>query len=131
MPIIGWFIGSKVEPFVKSFDHWIAFILLLYIGINMIKESYSNEEGRFKTDPSKGKNMVMLSIGTSIDALVVGFSFAMLRIDIWYPSAIIGVTTASLSIIGILIGEILGEKFGKLMERIGGLIISESELRYY
>ena len=97
----------------------------------MIKESYSNEEGRFKTDPSKGKNMVMLSIGTSIDALVVGFSFAMLRIDIWYPSAIIGVTTASLSIIGILIGEILGEKFGKLMERIGGLIISESELRYY
>ena len=88
----------------------------------MIKESFSVDE-ETKSDPSKGKNMVMLSIATSIDALVVGFSFAMLRIDIWYPSAIIGIITAILSIIGLYIGKFIGQKFGNLMERIGGLII--------
>lgn len=123
MPIMGWLMGLKVEPLVKSVDHWIAFILLLFVGLKMIKESFANNEEQ-ENDPSKGKNMVMLAVSTSIDALVIGFSFAMLRIDIWYPSAIIGLITATMSIIGIYIGKFLGEKFGNAMERIGGLVIT-------
>lgn len=122
MPVIGWFMGVKIAPFVQSIDHWIAFALLLFVGLKMIKESYSDGEA-VENDPSKGKNLVMLSIATSIDALVVGFSFAMLRIEIWYPSTIIGIITAIVSIVGIYIGKILGTKIGPKMEFAGGAVI--------
>ncbi len=122
MPVIGWFIGFQLEPLVKHIDHWIAFILLSYVGFNMIKNAFKKSD-EIKGDPSKGIYLVILSIATSIDALVVGFSFAMLRVDIWYPSAIIGLVTASLSISGIYLGNILGIRFGKKMELVGGIIL--------
>ena len=123
MPVIGWFIGSKVQPLVKNIDHWIALCLLLYVGIKMIQETFSKSKKDFKSDPSKGKIMIMLATATSIDALVVGFSFAMMRIDIWYPGAIIGVIKAIMSIIGLNAGKFLGTRYGNLMAIIGGLII--------
>lgn len=122
MPVVGWFAGLSLEPYVRKIDHWIAFFLLSYVAIKMMKESFSDEEGE-KYDPSKGKRMVMLSIATSIDALVIGFSLAILNIDIWYPGFIIGVITASLSIFGIYFGKMLGIKFGKKMELLGGAVL--------
>jgi manganese efflux pump family protein len=122
MPVIGWYIGFKIEPFVKSFDYWIAFSLLTYIGVKMILDSYK-PVGEFRKDPSKGKHMVLLSVATSIDALVVGFSLAILMISVWYPAFIIGLVTALLSITGIYLGKVIGSKIGKKMEIVGGLII--------
>ena len=122
MPVIGWYLGFKLEPLIKSLDDWIAFSLLLYIGVKMILDSYK-PLGEFRNDPSKGKEMVLLSIATSIDALVVGFSLAILMISVWYPAFIIGLITALLSITGIYLGKVIGSKVGKKMEIIGGLII--------
>jgi manganese efflux pump family protein len=123
MPVLGWFLGIKIEPFIENIDHWIAFALLFFVGFKMIKESFRESETEECCDPSKGKNMVLLSIATSIDALVVGFSFSMLRIDIWYPGTIIGVITAIVSIIGIYAGKLLGTKIGPKMELLGGMVI--------
>lgn len=122
MPIGGWFMGIYIAPFVSAFDHWIAFLLLAYVGIKMIKEAFGSEE-EIINDPSKGKTMVALSIATSIDAFVVGFSLAMIGVGIWYPSSIIGIITALLSISGIYMGKTLGAKFGKKMEFAGGVVI--------
>ena len=122
MPVLGWYVGFKIEPLVKSVDDWIAFFLLSYIGVKMIWDSYKPVD-EFRRDPSKGKEMVLLSVATSIDALVVGFSLAILMINVWYPAFIIGIVTALLSITGIYLGKVIGSKIGKKMEIMGGLII--------
>jgi putative Mn2+ efflux pump MntP len=122
MPVIGWYSGIVIEPFVSKIDHWIAFILLSYVGAKMIWESYK-AEAHSRKDPSKGKELVLLSVATSIDALVVGFSLAILRISIWYPGIIIGIVTAVFSILGIYLGKVIGDKMGRKMEFIGGLVI--------
>jgi putative Mn2+ efflux pump MntP len=123
MPIIGWTIGNQVNALFKLFDHWVAFALLLFIGGKIIYESFGSEKDEQKLNPSKGWTLVVLSIATSIDALVVGFSLALIRVDIWYPSLIIGLTAAALSLIGIYSGMRLGVQFGKRMELLGGIII--------
>jgi manganese efflux pump family protein len=123
MPIIGWTIGNRVDNLIKLVDHWIAFFLLLFVGGKMIYESFNTEKKEQKSNPTKGWTLVMLSVATSIDALVVGFSLALMRMDIWYPSLIIGFTTGILSLIGIYFGVKLGSLFGKRMELLGGLII--------
>jgi putative Mn2+ efflux pump MntP len=122
MPVAGWFLGSGVQDYVESIDHWIAFLLLGYIGVKMIHESFKKEDEQ-KQNPSKGKNLVILSVATSIDALVVGFTLAMLNVEIWYPSAMIGIITAVLSIAGVWLGKKLGYKLGRSMEVAGGLIL--------
>jgi manganese efflux pump family protein len=122
MPVIGWFLGSGIQVYVDSVDHWIAFVLLSYIGIKMIYESYKKSEEQ-KGNPSKGKTLIVLSVATSIDALIVGFTLAMLEVNIWYPSIMIGVITAGLSLFGIWIGKKLGMKLGKIMEVVGGFIL--------
>lgn len=122
MPVFGWYVGFQVEPFVKGINDWIAFVLLVYIGIKMIWDSYMSVE-ELRKDPSKGKEMVLLSVATSIDALVVGFSLAILMVSVWYPAFIIGIITALLSITGIYLGKVIGAKIGKKMEIVGGLII--------
>jgi putative Mn2+ efflux pump MntP len=122
MPVFGWYLGFKIEPLVKNFNDWIAFVLLSYIGVKMIWESYKPEAG-FSKDPSKGKQMVLLSVATSIDAFVVGFSLAILMISVWYPAFIIGLVTALLSITGIYLGKVIGSKIGEKMEIVDGLVI--------
>lgn len=122
MPIIGWFLGSQISNIIAEYDHWIAFSLLVFIGGKMIKEAY-DETKQYKTNPSKGITLVLLSIATSIDALAVGFSLALLDIRILFPSLIIGVITATMSLMGIYLGKKFGEKFGSKMEIIGGMIL--------
>lgn len=123
MPIIGWFFGIQIEPVISGFDHWLAFILLLFVGGRMIINSMKEQEDALKTNPSKGMNLIMLSIATSIDALVVGFSFAFAQADIWVASSIIGIITASLCVAAIYLGRLLSLKFGKIMEIAGGIVL--------
>jgi putative Mn2+ efflux pump MntP len=123
MPVIGWFIGIKILGYISFIDHWIVFILLAYVGSNMIQQSQSNEPAFKRLNPSKGWNLIILSTATSIDALAIGLSIGVLDVEIWYPSFIIGLTTAALSLIGIQIGNRLGNKFSSHMELAGGIIL--------
>jgi len=123
MPVIGWFLGISLFGYLKSFDHWIAFGLLAFVGGRMILAGLNPDEETSKKDPSRGASLVMLSIATSIDALAIGLSFAMLSVRIWYPSAIIGIVTVLLSLLAINIGKKLGTLLGKRMEVCGGVIL--------
>jgi len=123
MPVIGWFSGAVISDMVRAVDHWIAFILLAFVGGHMIYESFSENENIKYPDPSKGLSLISLSVATSIDALAVGFSMAMIEVDIWLPAIIIGLITAGLSLIGILLGKIISRSFSTVMERAGGILL--------
>ena len=124
MPVIGWFAGQRIESYLSSIDHLVALGLLSFVGLRMITVALRVErEAREVVDPSKGMNLVMLSLATSIDALAVGFSLAMVRIDIWYPSVVIGLITAGMSLIGIRLGNIAGKKIGNYLAVAGGIIL--------
>jgi len=123
MPVLGWFAGIYFVARFKAFDHWIAFFLLAFVGIRMIREGMEHLPDAQKNDPSRGMTMVMLSVATSIDALAVGLSLAMLEVNIWYPSIMIGVITAGMSFVAIKIGTKLGAMFGKRMEIFGGIVL--------
>ena len=123
MPIIGWVAGSTVSHWIAPIDHWIAFGLLAYVGINMIRSGFKSGVESYTQDPSRGKTLVVLAVATSIDALAVGLSLAMLEVSIITPAIVIGVVTYSLSMAGLFVGNKLGEKFGKRMEILGGIIL--------
>lgn len=123
MPVIGWFAGIYIADLISAVDHWVAFGLLLFVGSRMIVASIESEKETFAKDPSKGTSLVFLSVATSIDALAVGLSLAMIRVNIWYPCAVIGIVTAVLSVIGIRAGKYFGKKLGPRMELIGGIIL--------
>ncbi len=128
MPVIGYFLGIQFEHLIKTFDHWIAFGLLLIIGVNMIREAMSEEEEEQTTEECSCsctgfKTMLMMAIATSIDALAVGVSFAVLSVDIWKSVAVIGVTTFLFSFVGVKIGNIFGSRYSKVAEITGGVIL--------
>lgn len=128
MPMIGYFIGSQFHSFVSSISHWIAFALLSLVGIQMIRESFNSSDDElccdiFNDSKIDIKDMLILSIATSIDALAVGFSFALLKIDIVKASSIIGILTFFISILGVYIGFKFGSKFKNKSEILGGLIL--------
>ncbi len=123
MPVIGWLLGTTIAPVIAPIDHWVAFVLLAFVGGRMIRSGLSSGEENFSTDPSRGLTLVVLCMATSIDALAIGLSIAMLRLSIWYPSAVIGVITTLLSLLGLSLGRRLGSQFGKRMEIVGGLFL--------
>jgi len=123
MPIIGWSLGSSVVIYTTYVNHWIAFALVVFVGVRMIRSGIHPEAHELRRDPSKGMTMVMLSIATSMDALAIGLSMAMMQVNIWYASAIIGLITATLSLISIRLGTRLGILFGQRIEIIGGGIL--------
>ncbi|MCU0599129.1 MAG: manganese efflux pump MntP family protein [Desulfobacterales bacterium] len=123
MPLLGWLAGIHIAHLIRAVDHWIAFALLLFVGVRMIRASFQTDAETFQADPSRGMSLVMLSVATSIDALAVGLSLAMIQINIWYPCAMIGIITAMLSVTGIFAGRYLGKKIGPRMEFIGGVIL--------
>lgn len=120
MPLIGYLLGSSFSSLVDKFDHWIAFILLLFIGINMIKESKENDTKNSSID---FKTMILLAIATSIDALTVGITFAFFNLNIIFTIIMIGIITFILSIIGVIIGHEFGDKFKNKAEIFGGIIL--------
>lgn len=123
MPLVGWLAGSTIAPRIATFDDWITFILLAFVGAHMIRSGLSPHIVSYRTDPSRGASLVLLSVATSLDALAVGVSLALQRVAIWYPAAVIGVVTATISFAGLLVGNSLSETFGKRMEIVGGAIL--------
>lgn len=135
MPLIGWFAASHFEQAIKSFDHWIAFILLAIIGGKMIYESFKGEnEGEVATATTEtleeqeknelsNKSLIVLAIATSIDALAVGVSFAFLNVSIIPAITIIGLTTFVLCVVAVLVGQKLGGVLQKYAEVTGGVIL--------
>jgi putative Mn2+ efflux pump MntP len=122
MPVLGWMLGRTIVEHIYFLDHWVAFGLLAIVGVRMIRSGIKPSEQN-ANDPSRGVTLITLSIATSIDALAIGLSLAMLEVDIWYPSIIIGVVTAALSSAAIKIGNQIGVLFGQRMEIIGGAIL--------
>ena len=122
MPVIGYFLGTTFEKFITYVDHWVAFILLVGIGINMVKEAF-NKESENRNDNVDVKTMLVLSIATSIDALAIGITFACLKIHIVMPVITIGLITFIISVIGVKIGNQFGDKYGKKAEIMGGVIL--------
>ncbi len=124
MPVIGWGIGDKFKYLIESFDHWIAFILLLLVGGKMLYESLSkNEDSNTDFQISNFYILITLGISTSIDALVVGISFGLLKVEIFTPVIIIGIVTFIFSSVGVIIGKKVGSKFGAKFEIIGGIVL--------
>jgi putative Mn2+ efflux pump MntP len=122
MPIIGYILGFSFQNFVTSIDHWIAFGLLALIGGNMIKESFDDEIEK-RNDNVDFKTMIVLAIATSIDALAVGITFAVLETNIFLSSVTIGIITFGISLIGVKIGNKFGDKFQNKAELLGGIIL--------
>jgi manganese efflux pump family protein len=123
MPVIGWFAGTTIVHYISAYDHWVALTLLAFVGFRMLRSGLDPNAGEQKNDPSRGWTLVLLAIATSIDALAIGFSLAMVGVIIWYPAVVIGVVTSLISWLGISLGNRLGQKFGKRMEVIGGIIL--------
>jgi putative Mn2+ efflux pump MntP len=130
MTLLGWLAGSTIAGYIASFDHWLAMGLLSYVGINMIRSGFSKgEEEQTSANPSKGRTLMMLCVATSLDAMAVGLSMALVKATVAIPALIIGMVTLALSAFGLGVGEKLGSTFGKRMEVIGGLILIGIGLR--
>ena len=127
MPLIGYFLGLQFKDYIMSVDHWIAFILLSFLGIKMIQEALSKEDDEDEKQDEKEmlsfKNISVLAIATSIDALAVGITLAFLQVDIVPAVSFIGITTFVLSIIGVKIGNVFGIKYKSKAEFVGGIIL--------
>jgi putative Mn2+ efflux pump MntP len=125
MPIIGFFLGSAFLWLIEPIDHWIAFGLLAIVGINMIVEAVREGDSDLEDETAKVdlKELFMLAIATSIDALAVGISFALLSVNIWSSAALIGLTTFVLSLIGVVLGNAFGSRFKKASAIVGGVIL--------
>ncbi len=121
MPLIGYFLGSFFAEAITKYDHWIAFVLLVLIGGNMIKEAFGKEEEL--NNAMDVKTMFLLAVATSIDALAVGVTFAFLQVQIVPAIIFIGVVTFVFSAVGIKIGSIFGTKYKSKAEFIGGVIL--------
>lgn len=133
MPLLGWVLGISFEGYIKSIDHWIAFILLGFIGLNMIKGFFDDKKEKNDTELEfsatideeelSNKEIIMLAIATSIDALAVGISFAFLNVNIVSASLIICIITFIVCTIGVFLGNKVGDIFNGYAELIGGIIL--------
>lgn len=124
MPFIGWFLGKQFQVYITAFDHWIAFILLLFVGGKMALEAIKGEEEDIDGELTYDiKEIFVLAVATSIDALAVGITFAFLQTDIWSSITIIGITTFLFSILGVFIGNRFGVKYKNKAEITGGIIL--------
>ncbi|QQO10507.1 manganese efflux pump MntP [Breznakiella homolactica] len=144
MPVIGWYLGNSFRSYIEEYDHWIAFVLLAFIGFKMIKEGIATKKAPCPEEESSSEDglpcgcgedkinssdirklgtLVTLSIATSIDALAVGLSFSVLNQNIWGPAAIIGVITFVVCLAGFEFGKRIGVFFEKWAQIIGGVIL--------
>lgn len=129
MPTIGFFLGALFADAIEAFDHWVAFALLAIIGINMLKEALEKKD-ESGDNPEKDadlsvKTMFLMAVATSIDALAVGISLAMVdNVNIWLAAAFIGICTCLLSALGVKIGNVFGSRYEKKAELAGGVILT-------
>ena len=123
MPALGWAVGRAVHRFVGGVDHWIAFALLALVGFRMLWEAFRAEEERRLGDATRGWSLVALSVATSVDALAVGLSLAMLETSILVPALVIGLVAAGLTVAGMVLGRWIGTAWGKRVEVLGGAVL--------
>jgi putative Mn2+ efflux pump MntP len=124
MPIIGWLAGLTVQQWIETYDHWVAFGLLAFVGGKMIHEAFQGEDAReSRDDPTRGMSLIMLSVATSIDALAVGLSLAIVDISVWFPALIIGIVAGVMTVVGMFLGRRAGARWGRRVEIAGGLIL--------
>ena len=126
MPLIGYYLGTAFEKYITNFDHWIAFALLLIIGGKMIKDSFDKDEDKGETAENSKlnlKELTLMAIATSIDALAVGITFAFSEVNIFSSIAIIGITTFVIALGGVFIGNFFGAKYKNKAELAGGIIL--------
>jgi putative Mn2+ efflux pump MntP len=122
MPLLGWFAGNGVEEYIQEIDHWVAFILLAFIGGKMVYEGLQKGEEISATELN-GFTLIGQSIATSIDAFAVGISFAVLGYEITKTVIIIGLVTFIFSMLGLQLGKLFGKRLGKSVEIFGGLVL--------
>ncbi len=125
MPAIGYLLGSTFRKYIENYDHWVAFVLLVLIGINMLREAFSKgEEEKNENASFSFKSMLVLAVATSIDALAVGVSFALLPdVNITAAVLFIGAVTFILSAVGLKVGNVFGTKYKQKAEIVGGVIL--------
>ena len=127
MPLAGWFLGSRFSGYIQDVDHWVAFVLLGIIGINMVRESFAKEEEEetacTAAEQLDYRRLTLMALATSIDALAVGVTFAFLDVAILPAISTIGVTTFCLSLVGVAVGNFFGERYKRRAEFVGGAIL--------
>lgn len=123
MPVIGWMAGTRLAAYIGGFDHWLAFAVLTVLGSKMLWQAWHEAEDSQTSDPTRGWTLVTLSVATSIDALAVGLSMALLNVLVWVPSVVIGIVTAALTTIGIHSSSRLSGRFGRTAQLAGGVVL--------
>lgn len=125
MPLLGWVLGSQFEQYIVSVDHWIAFVLLAYLGGKMMWDAFHEDDGAESggADAFALRELLVMAVATSIDALAVGITFAFLRVDIVPAVSFIAVITFTLSVFGVWIGQRFGARFKNKATFTGGLIL--------
>jgi putative Mn2+ efflux pump MntP len=127
MPFAGWLLGSQFAGYIQNVDHWVAFLLLVLIGGNMVREALApGEEEEAAWDEDRGldyKQLFLLAVATSIDALAVGVTFAFLEVSILPAITLIGCTTFVISLAGVVVGNFFGARYKKRAEITGGVIL--------
>lgn len=121
-PIIGWLVGVAASGYIEAIDHWIAFFILIAIGGKMIGEGLGSEH-KERRESHKLHILVLTAIGTSIDAMAVGVTLALIDVNIWLMAAMIGAATFIMVTIGIMTGHYIGQRAGKIAEILGGLCL--------
>jgi putative Mn2+ efflux pump MntP len=123
MPVVGWLAGRALSEYVQAYDHWVAFALLMLIGGKMIADAVWGFETEVPRGPARGFRLLGLSIATSIDALAVGVSLAMLRVNVWWAVLWIGLVTGALSAAGLHLGDRVGKRLERWAEVFGGVML--------
>jgi putative Mn2+ efflux pump MntP len=124
LPVLGYFLGSTISRYIEKFDHWVAFGLLLLLGMRMIIEGLKKGEAKAAVNFRRLPVLLTIAAGTSIDAFAVGIGFAFLSVRIWSAGLIIGTVTFLTSMTAIRIGKSAGDRLGSRVEIIGGIILS-------
>lgn len=129
MPVLGWLAGRQIAEAISSYDHWIAFALLCFVGGKMLWEAWQGESDQMKADPTRGLMLITLSVATSLDALAVGLSMALLGVSVWGPAVVIGLVACGLTAVGLLFGNRLGRGWGRWADALGGCVLLGIGLR--
>lgn len=123
-PILGWLLGSVASNWLAQWAPWLAFIILLVLGVHLIRNGLSEDPSEeTNTQPQSKKLLVLTAVATSIDALVVGFGLALVNVSIWQAALAIGLATATMATIGVLVGRVLGAVVGQRAEVLGGVVL--------
>lgn len=123
MPLAGWALGTRLEPYIATFDHWVAFGLLVLVALRMILSANESGSSSLPGDPTRGWTLMTLATATSVDALAVGLGLAAFGISVWYPSVIIGLITLIMSVVAIRLGERAGHWLGTRGQIAGGIVL--------